>query len=66
MLNLSRKRNETIDLVLNGELIGTVTVTKVSGQKVQLGLEGQPELIFRRREVTEAIERGDREELAAV
>lgn len=65
MLNLSRKRNETIDLVLDGELIGTVTVTKVAGQKVQLGLEGQARLIFQRREVTERIEQEDRQETAA-
>lgn len=65
MLNLSRKPNEKIDLFFNGEIVGTVTVTKVAGKKVQLGLDGQPELIFRRREVTEAMERGEREETAA-
>jgi sRNA-binding carbon storage regulator CsrA len=59
MLTLSRKPNETIDLFFGDELLGSITVTKVQGHKVSLGFEGQPDLIIRRREVTEAIERGD-------
>lgn len=60
MLVLSRKRNESI--VINGKI--TIMVVDIRGDKVRLGIEAPPEVPVHRREVYEAINRGEPGEAA--
>ena len=55
MLVLSRKRNESI--VINSDI--TIVVVEIRGDKVRLGVEAPKEVPVHRREVYEAIKRGD-------
>jgi carbon storage regulator len=55
MLVLSRKKNESI--VINDEI--TIVVVEIRGDKVRLGVEAPREVPVHRREVYDAIHRGD-------
>lgn len=55
MLVLSRKKNESI--VIHDDI--TVVVVEIRGDKVRLGVEAPKEVPVHRREVYEAIQRGD-------
>jgi carbon storage regulator len=55
MLVLSRKKNESI--VINDNI--TVVVVEIRGDKVRLGIEAPKEVPVHRREVYEAICRGE-------
>ncbi len=55
MLVLSRKKNESI--VINNDI--TIVVVEIRGDKVRLGVEAPKEVPVHRREVYEAIQRGD-------
>lgn len=55
MLVLSRKKNESI--VINNDI--TVVVVEIRGDKVRLGVEAPKEVPVHRREVFEAIRRGE-------
>jgi carbon storage regulator len=55
MLVLSRKKNESI--VINDSI--TIVVVEIRGDKVRLGIEAPKEVPVHRREVYEAIKRGD-------
>lgn len=57
MLVLSRKKNESI--VINDDI--TVVVVEIRGDKVRLGVEAPKEVPVHRREVYEAIKRGQLE-----
>ena len=54
MLVLSRKKNESI--VINDDI--TIVVVEIRGDKVRLGVEAPKEIPVHRREVFEAIRRG--------
>jgi carbon storage regulator len=54
MLVLSRKKNESI--VINNDI--TVVVVEIRGDKVRLGVEAPKEVPVHRREVYDAIHRG--------
>lgn len=54
MLVLTRKRNEEI-LIDDGRI--KVTVVKVQGQKVRIGVEAPQEVSVQRREVAERMKR---------
>ena len=56
MLVLSRKKNESI--VINNDI--TIVVVEIRGDKVRLGIEAPKEIPVHRREVFDAIQRGDR------
>ncbi len=55
MLVLSRKKNESI--VINNDI--TIVVVEIRGDKVRLGVEAPKEVPVHRREVYDAIQRGD-------
>lgn len=55
MLVLSRKKNESI--VINDDI--TIVVVEIRGDKVRLGVEAPKEVPVHRREVFEAIRRGE-------
>ena len=57
MLVLSRKKNESI--VINNDI--TVVVVEIRGDKVRLGVEAPKEVPVHRREVYDAIKRGETE-----
>ena len=58
MLVLSRKRNESI--VINDDI--TIVVVEIRGDKVRLGIEAPKEVPVHRREVYDAIKRGESNE----
>ncbi|MDA0659641.1 MAG: carbon storage regulator CsrA [Planctomycetota bacterium] len=58
MLVLSRKKNESI--VINNEI--TIVVVEIRGDKVRLGVEAPKEVPVHRREVYDAIKRGELEQ----
>jgi len=55
MLVLSRKKNESI--VINNDI--TIVVVEIRGDKVRLGVEAPKEIPVHRREVYDAIKRGE-------
>ena len=55
MLVLSRKKNESI--IINDNI--TIVVVEIRGDKVRLGIEAPKEVPVHRREVYEAIKRGE-------
>ena len=55
MLVLSRKKDESI--VINNDI--TIVVVEIRGDKVRLGVEAPKEVPVHRREVFEAIARGE-------
>jgi len=55
MLVLSRKKNESI--VINDDI--TIVVVEIRGDKVRLGVEAPKEVPVHRREVFDAIQRGE-------
>ena len=55
MLVLSRKKNERI--VINDDI--TIVVVEIRGDKVRLGVEAPKEIPVHRREVADAIKRGE-------
>ncbi|MHB9044498.1 MAG: carbon storage regulator CsrA [Pirellulales bacterium] len=55
MLVLSRKKNESI--VINNDI--TIVVVEIRGDKVRLGVDAPKEVPVHRREVYEAIRRGE-------
>lgn len=58
MLILSRKRNERIEVQdIHGEIIATLVVVEVRGDKVRIGLEAGADIKIHRQEVAEAIRR---------
>ena len=62
MLVLSRKKNESI--VINDDI--TIVVVEIRGDKVRLGVEAPKEVPVHRREVFDAIHRGEVAEEKAV
>jgi len=58
MLVLSRKKNESI--VINNDI--TIVVVEIRGDKVRLGVEAPKEIPVHRREVYDAIKRGESEQ----
>jgi carbon storage regulator len=62
MLVLSRKKDESI--VINNDI--TIVVVEIRGDKVRLGVEAPKEVPVHRREVFEAIARGETVDAAAV
>ena len=58
MLVLSRKKNESI--VINNDI--TIVVVEIRGDKVRLGVEAPKEVPVHRREVYDAIKRGELEQ----
>ena len=56
MLVLSRKKNESI--VINDDI--TIVVVEIRGDKVRLGVEAPKEVPVHRREVFDAIRRGEK------
>ena len=58
MLVLSRKKNESI--VINDDI--TIVVVEIRGDKVRLGIEAPKEVPVHRREVYDAIKRGENEQ----
>ena len=57
MLVLSRKKNESI--IINNDI--TIVVVEIRGDKVRLGVEAPKEVPVHRREVYDAIKRGEQE-----
>jgi carbon storage regulator len=57
MLVLSRKKNERITLGSNAEI--EIVVVEIRGDKVRLGINAPKELPVHRREVYDAIKRGE-------
>ena len=55
VLVLSRKRNESI--VIGGKIV--VTVVEIRGDKCRLGIEAPSDVDVHRREVFDAIQRGE-------
>jgi carbon storage regulator len=62
MLVLSRKKDESI--VINNDI--TIVVVEIRGDKVRLGVEAPKEVPVHRREVFEAIARGEPVDQASV
>jgi carbon storage regulator len=62
MLVLSRKKDESI--VINNDI--TIVVVEIRGDKVRLGVEAPKEVPVHRREVFEAIVRGEPVDVPAV
>jgi carbon storage regulator len=60
MLVLSRKKNESI--VINNDI--KIVVVEIRGDKVRLGVEAPKEVPVHRREVFDAIHRGETEHSA--
>jgi len=61
MLVLSRKKDESI--VINNDI--TIVVVEIRGDKVRLGVEAPKEVPVHRREVFEAIARGESVDMSA-
>jgi carbon storage regulator len=61
MLVLSRKKDESI--VINNDI--TIVVVEIRGDKVRLGVEAPKDVPVHRREVFEAIARGEQADLPA-
>jgi len=61
MLVLSRKKDESI--VINNDI--TIVVVEIRGDKVRLGVEAPKDVPVHRREVFEAIARGESADLPA-
>ena len=57
MLVLSRKKNESI--IINDNI--TIVVVEIRGDKVRLGVEAPKEVPVHRREVFDAIKRGEKQ-----
>jgi carbon storage regulator len=64
MLVLSRKKNETIIIVV-GEFVIEITVIEIRGDKVRLGCAADTRVTIHRREVWEAIQEEARRRNAA-
>ena len=62
MLVLSRKKDEST--VINNDI--TIVVVEIRGDKVRLGVEAPKDVPVHRREVFEAIARGESADLPAV
>jgi carbon storage regulator len=62
MLVLSRKKDESI--VINNDI--TIVVVEIRGDKVRVGVEAPKDVPVHRREVFEAIARGEPSDLPAV
>ena len=62
MLVLSRKKDECI--VINNDI--TIVVVEIRGDKVRLGVEAPKEVPVHRREVFEAIARGEPVDMPAI
>ena len=60
MLVLSRKKNESI--VINDDI--TIVVVEIRGDKVRLRVEAPKEIPVHRREVFDAIQRNEAEDIA--
>jgi sRNA-binding carbon storage regulator CsrA len=53
MLVLSRHKDQVVDLFIAGVKVAHVTVVDIrDGNKVRLGFDGGPEILFLRRELT--------------
>lgn len=61
MLVLSRKRNEEIVLRVKGEVVATITVVDIRGDKTRIGVESGDEVIIHRKEVDDAVQRGEKQ-----
>ncbi len=60
MLALSRKAGQQIDLIYQGQLLATVEVVRIAGNRVTVGFDGMPDnLTILRREIVDR----EREEL---
>lgn len=55
MLVLVRDRNQVIDVTIGGVKAAITVIGIRRDGKVKIGLEGPPEMVFYRREVTERI-----------
>jgi carbon storage regulator len=55
MLVLSRKKNETIVLVVDGTVLATLMVTEMRGDNVRLGIEAPNSVSIHRKEVWDDI-----------
>lgn len=54
MLVLTRKVKEQIDLIYQGQLLCTVEVVRIAGNRATVGFEGMPDtLTILRREIVE-------------
>lgn len=62
MLVLSRKKDESI--VINNDI--TIVVVEIRGDKVRLGVEAPKEVPVHRREVFEAIARGESVDVSTI
>ena len=58
MIVLSRKKNESI--IINNDI--KIVVVEIRGDKVRLGVEAPKEVSVHRKEVYDAIQRGNKEE----
>lgn len=56
MLVLSRKRDETVVLSIDGVFVAEVSVVAIRGDKVRLGFEAPEHVTIHRQEVHESIE----------
>lgn len=65
MLILSRHRDESVVLSIDGKVIATVTVTKIVGDRAWLGFDAPPEVVIHRQEIHELVEREARDRDAA-
>lgn len=59
MLVLSRKRNAKFVIAKDGEILATVVVVEIRGDKVRIGIDAPSSYAVRRLEVWEAIQRND-------
>ncbi len=57
MLVLSRKKSREVLLIKGDEVIATVVVAEIRGDKVRLGFDANDDIVIHRREVYEAIKR---------
>lgn len=55
MLVLTRKRNERIDLLVDGQKIAELSVVRISGSRVALGLTAPREVDFQRGELSDSL-----------
>lgn len=58
MLVLSRRRDESFVIIVDGRRV-VVTVVEIRGDKVRLGITAPKEVPVHRREVAEAIRKGE-------
>ena len=59
MLVISRKKNESLVLGADGEIV--VTIVEIRGDKARIGIESPRETPVHRKEVHDAIKRSERE-----